>query len=232
MTAATSANPFPVSCLVVVSETEPRIPDLRIGQALGMAQPLNIRQTIQKNSEELQTYGPIHVEREMVQIGSGARRETTAYWLLEPQALLVCMLSRAPNAPQVRRALIEVFMAWRRGERPAAFDRPPLTLDDVAAAVGDRVRVSLPEVIDRLGCADDRRTVTTIGRHMAHLGFVVDRRRSPQSGDRVRYYSQMVTAAAFNAHKLAYEKLLVDLREVSRGLTEALDGALDIHYRT
>jgi hypothetical protein len=43
-------------------------------------------------------------------------REVTEYWLTKPQALAVCVLSRAPKAKAVRTMLIDVFMAWRRGQ--------------------------------------------------------------------------------------------------------------------
>ena len=43
-------------------------------------------------------------------------RPTLEYWLNEAQALLVCMFSRTDQAARVRRELVEVFMAWRRGK--------------------------------------------------------------------------------------------------------------------
>ncbi|WP_085090269.1 hypothetical protein [Azospirillum oryzae] len=39
----------------------------------------------------------------------------TIYWLNEGQVLVICMLSRTPQAAQVRKEVIEVFMAYRRG---------------------------------------------------------------------------------------------------------------------
>ena len=94
---------------------EPRIRDVDLGERLGMARPTNIRGVIEKNRAELEAYGPLHTTRAMVEIGSGAQRETTAYDLNEPQSVLVCMKSAAPRAPEVRREVIEVFMAWRCG---------------------------------------------------------------------------------------------------------------------
>jgi hypothetical protein len=44
----------------------------------------------------------------MVDIGSGAQREVEEYWLNKEQALLVSILSEAPNAPAVRR----IYAAW------------------------------------------------------------------------------------------------------------------------
>jgi hypothetical protein len=98
---------------------EPRIQDVVLGERLGMAQPLNIRKTIQKNRDELQRYGPIHAANEMVKLGSGAKRSIEVNYLSEPQALLICMFSRTSKAADVRKALIEVFMKYRANrEKP------------------------------------------------------------------------------------------------------------------
>lgn len=51
----------------------------------------------------------------MVAIGSGAVREVEEFFLNEEQALLISVVSKAPNAPAVRATLIKVFVAWRRG---------------------------------------------------------------------------------------------------------------------
>lgn len=115
--ADSARNPLSLSDLDT-STDEPRVKDVRIGERLGMAQPLDIRRTIDKNAEELRRYGPIRTVREKVQIGSGAIREITAYHLNEAQTLLLCMLSRTDRAADVRQEVIEVFMAWRRGETP------------------------------------------------------------------------------------------------------------------
>lgn len=95
-------------------EDEPRVLDVDLGAALGMAQPLNIRRTIAANRNELDSYGSIHSPRELIAHGKGGKREVTTYWLNEPQALLLCMFARTPKAAEVRRMLIEAFMQWRR----------------------------------------------------------------------------------------------------------------------
>lgn len=94
---------------------EPRILDVKIGEALGMAQPLNIRATIEANRMELEGFGSIHAARELIEAGKGAKREVTRYYLNEPQALLLCMFSRTEKAAAVRKALIEVYQAYRSG---------------------------------------------------------------------------------------------------------------------
>lgn len=104
---------------------EARIRDVRLGEVLGMAQPLDIRRVIKKNAEELAEHGPIRATREMVQIGSGSKREVTAYHLSEPQALLICMFSRAPNAAAARSQIIKVYMAYRHGQLVSAEQNDP-----------------------------------------------------------------------------------------------------------
>jgi hypothetical protein len=47
-------------------------------------------------------------------------RSGTAFLLNEPQALLICMFARTERAAAVRDQMIEVFMAWRRGQLAGA----------------------------------------------------------------------------------------------------------------
>ncbi|MCW1844138.1 hypothetical protein [Prosthecomicrobium hirschii] len=93
---------------------EPRVMDLRLAEALGMARPTNIRQAIEANREELQGFGNLHESRANSEKRSRGRPPAAAYWLTEPQALLLCMFSRTDRAAEVRRMLIEVFMEFRR----------------------------------------------------------------------------------------------------------------------
>jgi len=96
-------------------ENEPRILDTDLAERLGMAQPLNIRQNIEKNRAELEGYGTVHAVRETFVSGNGAKKETTVFYLNEEQALLVCMLSRTEKAKAVRAEVIRVFTAYRHG---------------------------------------------------------------------------------------------------------------------
>ncbi|MFC6790565.1 hypothetical protein ACFQE0_13710 [Methylobacterium komagatae] len=91
---------------------EPRILDTVLGAHLGMAQARNIRQLIEGAAPEIATYGEVCTRH--VQTSAKGGRPGRAFYLTEGQALCVCALSRAPNAPQVRRALIEAFMELRR----------------------------------------------------------------------------------------------------------------------
>lgn len=96
---------------------EPRVKDVRIGERLGMAQPLNIRQVIETNREELERYGLVHAVREPIKSGKGRIQEVTEYHLNEPQTLLLCMLSRTEKAADVRQEVISVYMAYRGSQK-------------------------------------------------------------------------------------------------------------------
>lgn len=105
---------------------EPRVRDLDLAERLGLTDPHSIRRTIDANRQELEGYGGISDRRSE---NTGRGRPSTEYWLNEPQALLVCMFSRTERAAEVRRALIEVFTAWRRQQLvPSAGPQPALPL--------------------------------------------------------------------------------------------------------
>lgn len=97
---------------IILSEIngEPRARDLDIAKRLGFERERAIRQLIERNLVELETFGLIATRR-----GAYRGSEFTEYWLTEEQALLVASRSDAENAPAVRRMLIKVFVAWRRG---------------------------------------------------------------------------------------------------------------------
>lgn len=95
-----------------VIDNEPRIKDVILGERLGLAQARNIKQVIDANSAELGQYGRLHVERASVKAGF-FNKETTSYYLNEAQALLLCMFSRTEKAAQVRKELIDIYMAYR-----------------------------------------------------------------------------------------------------------------------
>lgn len=97
-------------------EGEPRLKDTLLAERLGFAEPRMVRKLIERNAAELEAYGPLHSARELTLIGSGAKRETSVYYLNEAQTLLICMFSRTAKAAEVRTQVIAVFMAWRRGE--------------------------------------------------------------------------------------------------------------------
>lgn len=125
---------------------EPRILDVRVGERLGFDRPRDIRQLIDRNREELEAYGPLAARHR-----KSRGQEFTEYWLNEGQTLLLCMFSRTPAAAAVRREVIEVFMAYRRGLlAPASItaiedQEPPQRLCDRFAQECARLGFETPE---------------------------------------------------------------------------------------
>lgn len=103
-----------ITTTAIRAETgEPCILDTDLAAWLGLDRQTNIRQTISANYMELQAYGNLHLSR----ANSGQRgRPSSAYYLNEGQALVLCALSRTPKAAEVRKALIDLFMAYRAGK--------------------------------------------------------------------------------------------------------------------
>lgn len=114
---------YPASLTIADLDTttgpEPLVRDLDLADRLGLANPYDVRSMILANIAELELYGEVSRQRRETSARGG--RPGTEYRLTEPQALLVCMFSRTERAAAVRKALIEVFMAWRRqAAMPAA----------------------------------------------------------------------------------------------------------------
>lgn len=103
-------------CLTVdnieVIDNEPRIKDVVLGERLGLDRPRAIRQVVKSNMAKLLVYGCAPLVMAHEKIGF-VTRQTEAYYLNEPQALLICMFSRTQKAAAVRKELINVYMAYR-----------------------------------------------------------------------------------------------------------------------
>lgn len=120
----------------------PRIRDLDLAEALGFEQARSIRVLMERNRPELETHGRFCIE--VMQNPAGEGRPLKTYWLSEPQALLICMFARTARAAEVRRQVIAVYMAWRRGKIAAAAralpalppPRPAYPLEDAARRLG------------------------------------------------------------------------------------------------
>lgn len=110
-------NISPINLPIRQHDDEPRVLDTDLGAALDMAQPLDIRRTIEANREELERYGTIFAHRPK---NGGRGRPATEYHLNEAQALLMCMFSRTSVAAMVREQVIRAFMEWRQGKAPTS----------------------------------------------------------------------------------------------------------------
>ncbi|PKR57466.1 hypothetical protein [Thalassospira lohafexi] len=134
MNTPTNARTLSVSDLEKhTAETKPRICVRRLGERLGFDRPRKIRDLVERNIEELKTYGSTPHRGAMITIGKGGQREVQEYWLNEEQALLICMFARTRRAAEVRKEVISVFTAWRRGSLPTRLPRWRPTRDDMRA---------------------------------------------------------------------------------------------------
>ncbi|MER8924304.1 hypothetical protein [Mesorhizobium sp. M0859] len=106
-------NLISVSTLTII-DAEPRIRDVDLAVWLGFNRPVDIRELVARNRDELDAYGSFPCRTENP--GKQGGRPGKAYYLNEGQALVICALSRTLQAAQVRKALIDVFMAYRAGK--------------------------------------------------------------------------------------------------------------------
>lgn len=95
---------------------EPKVSDLRLGEVLGYPDPKKVRVVIRRHFAELSTHGVLTQTESKPLKGSTGGRPEKAFLLNEAQAILVCMFSRTKAAAEVRTQIVQVFMAWRRGE--------------------------------------------------------------------------------------------------------------------
>ena len=122
-------------------EGEPRVQDLQLGFSLGMKNPSSaMRQLIVRNRAELSGYGEVSATVAETSIKGG--RPGKEYWLNEGQALVLCALSRTPQAAAVRKQIITVFMAYRAGKLNPAAESGADRIAALAASL-EAIRVEL-----------------------------------------------------------------------------------------
>jgi hypothetical protein len=90
---------------------EPRVRDLDLAERLGFDRPRDIRKLIERNRSEIEGLGTCATVAHVVR-----GNPTKELHLNEEQALLVAVLSNAPQAAAVRAMLIRTFVSYRRGQ--------------------------------------------------------------------------------------------------------------------
>ncbi|MCV9907046.1 hypothetical protein OIV19_05350 [Brucella sp. HL-2] len=128
-----STRTFTIADLNTDIDNEPRVHDICLAGALGFSRPRAIRQIIDRNIIELDTYGSLATRR-----GKSRGQSFTEYFLNEGQALLICMFAQTVAAAAVRKALINVFMEYRLGriEKPIKVQAHTIKID-VSGARGN-----------------------------------------------------------------------------------------------
>ncbi|MDQ0317763.1 hypothetical protein [Amorphus orientalis] len=144
---------IPVSAVAEV-EGEPRIRDLDLADRLQWSRPREIRTLIARNLAELELHGGICCT---TQQNTGRRgRPGKSYYLNEGQALVIAALSRTDRAAQIRKAIVDVFIAYRRGQlvevkahRRRKPEREPVNLDTAYLETFDETRKFLSRFADQ-----------------------------------------------------------------------------------
>ena len=150
---STAIAPIGMADLNVIAG-EPRILDIRIGERLGYERPRVVRELIERNREELETYGALAPRRTAQIIGKGRVQEVDEYFLNEAQTLLVCMFSKTPAAASIRKEVIRVYIAYRRGQLTPVpsdpFERMANRQDVIRRTVAFHVETKSPEFTESL----------------------------------------------------------------------------------
>lgn len=139
----------------------PRCRDLELAERLGFDRPRKIRDLIKSNITEMEGFGTCPAVGRVIK---GERGSTTAeeFYLNEEQALLVAILSKAPNAAAVRSMLIKVFVAWRRGHFDFDAISPKQFGGIVKAVVHKELSAVLPAMVESAIVADSRRAALNV----------------------------------------------------------------------
>lgn len=93
---------------------EPRVRDLDVAAHAGLKDPHDVRRIIDKNWDELESYGEIRVSGRRPENGRG--RPGREYWLTEEQATALVAMLKTPMARALRVVLVKLFVAYRRGQ--------------------------------------------------------------------------------------------------------------------
>lgn len=123
-----------------VAPGEMGVLDTALAEALGFDRPRDIRKLIERHMDELKTYGDVAtvisepaaetatgIRANLARNSRRGRKAEAEYTLNEQQALLICLFSRTEKAIEVRRSVIEIFTAFRRGRAAASPALPDMT---------------------------------------------------------------------------------------------------------
>ena len=193
--------------LTVVGD-EPVIKDTILAERLGFSRNRDVRFMIRNNFPELESHGMVsRTTSAKPPRGSKGGRPEEAYFLNEPQALVICMLSRTERAAEVRGQIIKVFMAWRRGQ-----------LAPVAVPANDRFAPMVPRaraLRDLTPFSDDMRE-PGYARMLSQLLWMDQHKRYPRW-----WHDQEVADLVVAYHRRATLDDLVDMIEDLMGSDRA-----------
>ncbi len=156
---------------------EPRVLDTLIAERLGFSRFYKIRELIDRNKEELETYGTLATRQT-----ESRGQSYNEYWLNEAQALLICTFARTAKAALVRKALIDAYQAYRRDPNAQAA-KPAPQVEAKPAALPAAPRRRSPAL--SLGARQDRAIaldlIEVFSDYMGLYGKSEKSRHRPQS---------------------------------------------------
>lgn len=128
-------------------EGEARVHDLRLGEVLGYENPKKVRELVRRHRAEMLTHGVLTQSEAKPLRGSAGGRPERAFVLNEAQALLICMFSRTTRAAEVRGQIIQVFLAWRRGQlvEGDGWSRLERRIEQLERLLGSQAMAETPE---------------------------------------------------------------------------------------
>lgn len=124
-----------------IIEGDALVSDRRLAEALGFEKMFNFCRLIKRHEEEFRDFGGLFLFREEK---SGRGRPGKSYLLNEHQAVALAMWANTPQARDARMQIINVFVAWRRGEdytlaqeaqKPDVFAQAAKRSSDIAAVL-------------------------------------------------------------------------------------------------
>ncbi|MHA7062672.1 hypothetical protein [Azospirillum argentinense] len=131
-------------------DDEPRILNTQLAEALGYVVPAQVLRLIASHDGAWQELGLL-----VTATGKTGRCPATAYCLNEEQALLVSSPSRTERAKEVRAMLIQVFVAYRRGQLIQAPQfRLPQTFAEALHLAADSEEARVAAEAARVGVAE------------------------------------------------------------------------------
>lgn len=148
-----------------VIEGDARVSDAHVSDVLGYKSKRHIQRQIARNIEELSSYGEVLRQTDAKPHSPVGGRPSNTYFLNEEQALLLCMFSRTERAAQARRQIIEVFLAWRRGELEPRPSIPETGLNAILAASTKRVQHTT-DLLRSLNALNEAGGIVTIVAHL------------------------------------------------------------------
>lgn len=138
-----------------VIEGDARISDRRLMEVLGLARIDVLHRLIKDNWDELSDFGEVF--HRLVENSRKGGRPSHHYYLNHHQAVTLCILARTEKARAARRQVVEVFMAYERGDLYALAQMKQQAPDPFA------VQAERSELVARQGEANrrvDARSVT------------------------------------------------------------------------